>query len=246
LPVEVLVSRPSRPGRVSRANYARVVCAPEHGPSPPPPHRGDDRQGRRSPPRQGGSLPSGFFRKIGEGRGQGPNGGRYRQDPTFPRSRRGRTSDRRPIVGGAAVGPGFASESSGSRASPDPPQDRGWVKARARQDVVAGTRDPPSRAQRPSPLGRVDRRDGADHAPPGAAIVTTVAEAFRARFPPMTIETIGLGAGTKGPGPGQANILRLFRRPGSTRRAASDRVWVLETNLDDLPGEGRRPHDDPP
>ena len=51
----------------------------------------------------------------------------------------------------------------------------------------------------------------------------------------MTIESIGLGAGTKDLA-GQANILRLFvgqvDTPGS-----SDRVWVLETNLDDLPGE---------
>ncbi len=36
--------------------------------------------------------------------------------------------------------------------------------------------------------------------------------------------------------PDQANILRLF--VGTVELpAASDRVWVLETNLDDLPGE---------
>jgi hypothetical protein len=70
--------------------------------------------------------------------------------------------------------------------------------------------------------------------PTGAAILATVAEAF-GPLPPMTIETIGLGAGTKDP-PGVANILRLFvgRAAGS---AGADRVWVLETNLDDLPGE---------
>ena len=44
--------------------------------------------------------------------------------------------------------------------------------------------------------------------PTGAAILTTVAEAF-GPLPAMTIETIGLGAGTKDL-PGQANILRLF------------------------------------
>ena len=44
--------------------------------------------------------------------------------------------------------------------------------------------------------------------PTGAAILTTVAEAF-GPLPAMTIESIGLGAGTKDL-PGQANILRLF------------------------------------
>ncbi len=70
--------------------------------------------------------------------------------------------------------------------------------------------------------------------PTGAAILTTVVEKFGA-LPPLTIESIGLGAGTKEL-VGQANILRLF--VGSVEMpAASDRVWVLETNLDDLPGE---------
>lgn len=70
--------------------------------------------------------------------------------------------------------------------------------------------------------------------PTGAAIVATVAEAF-GPLPPMTIEAIGLGAGTK-EFPEHANILRLF--VGTARLpAAADRVWVLETNLDDLPGE---------
>jgi uncharacterized protein (TIGR00299 family) protein len=70
--------------------------------------------------------------------------------------------------------------------------------------------------------------------PTGAAIVSTVAEAF-GPLPPMTVEAIGLGAGTK-EFPEHANILRLF--VGTARLPASaDRVWVLETNLDDLPGE---------
>src|SRR6516165_9443747 len=70
--------------------------------------------------------------------------------------------------------------------------------------------------------------------PTGAAILTTVAERF-APLPALTIESIGLGAGTRET-PGQANILRLF--VGTVDLPASaDRVWVLETNLDDLPGE---------
>jgi pyridinium-3,5-bisthiocarboxylic acid mononucleotide nickel chelatase len=51
----------------------------------------------------------------------------------------------------------------------------------------------------------------------------------------MTIDAIGLGAGTK-EFPDHANILRLF--VGNAQLpAGSDRIWVLETNLDDLPGE---------
>lgn len=70
--------------------------------------------------------------------------------------------------------------------------------------------------------------------PTGAAIVTTVAERF-GPLPAMTIGAIGLGAGTRELS-GQANILRLF--VGEIALPAdSDRVWVLETNLDDLPGE---------
>ncbi|WZP00702.1 nickel pincer cofactor biosynthesis protein LarC [Isosphaeraceae bacterium EP7] len=70
--------------------------------------------------------------------------------------------------------------------------------------------------------------------PTGAAILATVTERF-GPLPAMTIGAIGMGAGTKDL-PGQANILRLFvgEIAAST---GSDRVWVLETNLDDLPGE---------
>ena len=70
--------------------------------------------------------------------------------------------------------------------------------------------------------------------PTGAAIVTTVAERFGS-LPPLMIETIGLGAGTRDI-PDQPNVLRLFLGTLDLP-PASDRVWVLETNLDDLPGE---------
>ena len=70
--------------------------------------------------------------------------------------------------------------------------------------------------------------------PTGAAIVTTVAERF-GPLPALTVESIGLGAGTRETAD-QANILRLF--VGNVELpASSDRVWMLETNLDDLPGE---------
>ncbi len=70
--------------------------------------------------------------------------------------------------------------------------------------------------------------------PTGAAILATVAESF-GPLPAMIVDTIGLGAGSKDL-PGQANTLRLFIG-NSVVPAGGDRVWVLETNLDDLPGE---------
>ena len=70
--------------------------------------------------------------------------------------------------------------------------------------------------------------------PTGAAIVSTICERF-GPLPAMTVDAIGHGAGTKEIA-GQANIVRLF--VGTVAETPdSDRVWVLETNLDDLPGE---------
>lgn len=70
--------------------------------------------------------------------------------------------------------------------------------------------------------------------PTGAAILATVAERF-GPLPALTVDAIGLGAGTRET-PEQANILRLF--VGTVELPSShDRVWMLETNLDDLPGE---------
>ncbi len=80
----------------------------------------------------------------------------------------------------------------------------------------------------------VSLADGEMTTPTGAAILTTVVEQFSS-LPPMTIETIGVGAGTRET-PEQANILRLFVGTVALP-AASDRIWVLDTNLDDLPGE---------
>jgi uncharacterized protein (TIGR00299 family) protein len=70
--------------------------------------------------------------------------------------------------------------------------------------------------------------------PTGAAIVATVADEF-GPLPPMTIKTIGYGAGTRDLEQ-QPNLLRLIL--GETAGDfAADQVWVLETNLDDLSGE---------
>jgi uncharacterized protein (TIGR00299 family) protein len=115
-------------------------------------------------------------------------------------------------------------------ASPVPP-GRGWVKAaHGRMPLPA-----PATAEllRGVPLAE-SLAEGELTTPTGAAILTTVAERFTS-FPAMTIESIGLGAGTREL-PEQANIVRLF--VGTVDLPpASDRIWVLETNLDDLPGE---------
>ncbi len=111
------------------------------------------------------------------------------------------------------------------------PTGRGWVKAaHGRMPLPA-----PATAEllRGVPLAE-SMIDGEMTTPTGAAILTTVVERF-APLPALTIESIGLGAGTRET-PGQANILRLFVGTIDLP-AASDRVWVLETNLDDLPGE---------
>jgi hypothetical protein len=70
--------------------------------------------------------------------------------------------------------------------------------------------------------------------PTGAAILTTVVSEW-ITSPVMRIERIGYGAGQRDL-PEQANLLRLFVGTAETLVEA-DQVWVLETNLDDLPGE---------
>jgi len=75
--------------------------------------------------------------------------------------------------------------------------------------------------------------------PTGAAIVTTLAQAF-GPLPSMTIDRIGYGAGERDLQE-QPNVLRLLvgqateAEPADGRTA--DQVWVLETNLDDISGE---------
>lgn len=70
--------------------------------------------------------------------------------------------------------------------------------------------------------------------PTGAAILKTLVTRF-GPLPAMTIDRIGYGAGTKDFSD-RANVLRLV--VGTAGGAAqSDQVLVLETNLDDVPGE---------
>jgi uncharacterized protein (TIGR00299 family) protein len=73
--------------------------------------------------------------------------------------------------------------------------------------------------------------------PTGAAILTAVVQQWT-ETPAMTIERIGCGAGTRELLE-QPNLLRVFVGTAEARPAAdeADQVWVLETNLDDVPAE---------
>jgi hypothetical protein len=76
--------------------------------------------------------------------------------------------------------------------------------------------------------------------PTGAAILTTVVQEWT-ETPALTIEQIGHGAGTKN-FPEQPNLLRVFVGEATSPALTpggyeADQVWVLETNLDDLPAE---------
>jgi uncharacterized protein (TIGR00299 family) protein len=70
--------------------------------------------------------------------------------------------------------------------------------------------------------------------PTGAAILKTVVSRFGA-LPEMIVEEVGYGAGTKS-FPSRANLLRLFVGTASVS-PDTDRVVLLETNLDDVSGE---------
>jgi uncharacterized protein (TIGR00299 family) protein len=70
--------------------------------------------------------------------------------------------------------------------------------------------------------------------PTGAAILTTVVQEWLEQ-PVMTVERIGQGAGRRDLKE-QPNLLRIFVGTAQSP-AESDCVWVLETNLDDLPAE---------
>lgn len=74
--------------------------------------------------------------------------------------------------------------------------------------------------------------------PTGAAILTTVVSEF-VSTPAMIVDRIGHGAGTKD-FLDRPNILRLWVgsvRPPRQQGSETDTVTVLETNLDDCPGE---------
>lgn len=73
--------------------------------------------------------------------------------------------------------------------------------------------------------------------PTGAAILTTVVSEW-VESPTLTVDRIGHGAGTRD-FPDRPNLLRLLvgTTTGVANPAETDTVWLLETNLDDVPGE---------
>lgn len=73
--------------------------------------------------------------------------------------------------------------------------------------------------------------------PTGAAILATVVQAWQ-ESPAMTTRAIGHGAGMRELLE-QPNLLRVFvgEATGSVNPAERDVVWMMETNLDDVPAE---------
>ncbi len=69
--------------------------------------------------------------------------------------------------------------------------------------------------------------------PTGAAIAATIVEEWGA-LPPLTLEAVGYGAGTKDL-PDRPNVVRVVLGAESAR--PTGRVVLLETNLDDFPPE---------
>jgi uncharacterized protein (TIGR00299 family) protein len=220
LPVE-LAFEESRRGEF-RATYARVVAQPEHA------HRHLHHieamiDKAAITPRQA-ELAKRIFRKLGEAEAKV-----HGTDIAKIHFHEVGAADSIVDIVGAAVGLDLLGVER-FEASPVPPGN-GWVKAaHGKMSLPA-----PATAELLKGVPLAESSVTMElTTPTGAAILTTVVEAF-GPLPAMTIETIGLGAGTRDL-PGQANLLRLFVGDVETSSAA-DRVWVLETNLDDLPGE---------
>jgi uncharacterized protein (TIGR00299 family) protein len=68
--------------------------------------------------------------------------------------------------------------------------------------------------------------------PTGAAILTTLA-ASAGRMPPLTIESVGYGAGTMDL-PGTPNVLRCFLGQTAADTAGDETVLQVETTIDDM------------
>ena len=109
-------------------------------------------------------------------------------------------------------------------------------------DCAHGTLPVPAPATAELLVGVPTRVGYPDHeltTPTGAAILTALAEKF-GPAPDMRTETIGYGAG-QAELPGHPNVLRvsigqLLLVPGEADDQA-DQVWLVQTNLDDTPGE---------
>lgn len=70
--------------------------------------------------------------------------------------------------------------------------------------------------------------------PTGACILASLAKKSAEFYPPMTVASIGYGAGKKD-FEGFANVLKVVR--GTSGGVGTDSVTILETNVDDVSGE---------
>ena len=68
--------------------------------------------------------------------------------------------------------------------------------------------------------------------PTGAAIITSVCQEF-GPIPQMTVEQTGYGAGTR-QYPSFPNVLRVLLGETAADAATDERLWMLETNIDDM------------
>lgn len=71
--------------------------------------------------------------------------------------------------------------------------------------------------------------------PTGAAILANVASAVSPIYPPMTPEATGYGTGTRKNNGNPSNVLRVVA--GEIKGGINDSIVILETNVDDIPGE---------
>ena len=205
-----------------RANYARVVCQPEHAHRPL--HQIEDLIDRSILTPTQNELAKRIFQRLGEAEARVH--GLDIQDVHFHEVG---AADSIVDIVGSAVGLDLLGVER-FEASPVPP-GKGTVRAaHGRMSLPA-----PATAELLKGIPLAESTVSMElTTPTGAAILSTVVEAF-GPLPAMTIETIGLGAGTKNL-PDQGNLLRLFVGTADVP-SSSDRIWVLETNLDDLPGE---------
>ena len=205
-----------------RANLARVKAPPEHA------HRHlhhiEEILDRSGLPDKQVALAKSIFLKLGQAEAKA-----HGSDLKKVHFHEVGALDSIVDIVGAAVGLDLLGADR-IEASPVPPGRGSVVAAHGRMPLPA-----PGTAEllKGIPLAE-STADFEQTTPTGAAILATVAQGF-GPLPPMTIEAIGLGAGSADPS-GVANILRLFVGK-SNSPSGTDRAWVLETNLDDETGE---------
>ncbi len=205
-----------------RANYARVICQPEHAHRPLHQIEAMIDESILTPPQN--ELAKRIFLRLGEAEARV-----HGTDIENIHFHEVGAADSIVDIVGSAVGLDLLGVER-FEASPVPPGKGVVTAAHGRMSLPA-----PATAEILKGIPLAESTVSMEMTTPtGAAILATVVEAF-GPLPAMTVESIGLGAGTKNL-PDQGNLLRLFVGTLDVP-TSSDRIWVLETNLDDLPGE---------